>query len=475
MDLPDATPKQPSLPRMSEWEKHREIINQLYIQEDKTLKEVWDILTTQHDLALSKKQLEHLITQWGLRKNLTADEYREIYRRIQIRAKEGKATAVYVGGVAIPPTRLNRNIQRNIGITDKARLSSVYWPTMDLPQDISLVTPPQSPNSVNDTQSHSRAPVIEHSGFRPPAPSATISGSSYNGFQTRQPSKWFCKGCDLPFNNGKIYGRHMKNLHAEKPFFCEYCGITFVRPDYKKAHLSVCKAFLKTVPGTRSRSPPARELSNALKRSLANTSSSRSPSHDPLYRRVNIRDLDNQPTESQVLSLTSPPLSRQSGASETLPINPNPGDTSQPRFVSLRDLDQDSQPIDVEPQASSLIHPLPPSSARFSGIESSENSNFIGNNDTRSTHKPDNTPAADSPSQRSSKRLRTNGDLNSKLELVEMQSKIWRDECMALKEENVQLRTENTMLRRLVESLRSADAGSEHGSAPVNNINPNSP
>src|SRR5690242_13057173 len=48
---------------------------------------------------------------------------------------------------------------------------------------------------------------------------------------SQTPSKWYCEPCKRPFNNGKHYGQHKKNVHREKAFFCDFCATTFVRPD----------------------------------------------------------------------------------------------------------------------------------------------------------------------------------------------------------------------------------------------------
>ncbi|KAF9869838.1 hypothetical protein CkaCkLH20_12637 [Colletotrichum karsti] len=95
-----------------EWEKLRHVIRQLYLQEDRTLKDVLVILGTLHNFHPSKSQLEGKLKQWHMTKNMTPMEWKYLAKRIQKRRNQGKESSVYLSGMSLRPTRIERSTSR---------------------------------------------------------------------------------------------------------------------------------------------------------------------------------------------------------------------------------------------------------------------------------------------------------------------------------------------------------------------------
>ncbi|KAK8064675.1 hypothetical protein PG994_007313 [Apiospora phragmitis] len=61
-------------PSSREWAQHREVISRLYWEEDKTLKQVVDYMRTHHGFVASERMYKLRLKNWGLIKNLKAEE-----------------------------------------------------------------------------------------------------------------------------------------------------------------------------------------------------------------------------------------------------------------------------------------------------------------------------------------------------------------------------------------------------------------
>ncbi|KAF2145338.1 uncharacterized protein K452DRAFT_294994 [Aplosporella prunicola CBS 121167] len=94
-------------------EAHKETIRRLYLKEDKTKKEVKEAMESMYGFKASEKQYERQFKRWGFRKNLKAEEWKFVSRRLEKRKREGKETDLKIDGILVPRKKLQKEIDRN--------------------------------------------------------------------------------------------------------------------------------------------------------------------------------------------------------------------------------------------------------------------------------------------------------------------------------------------------------------------------
>ncbi|KAF3014727.1 hypothetical protein E8E14_008227 [Neopestalotiopsis sp. 37M] len=99
---------------VEDWELHKEKITTLYWDQDKTLKEVSEIMEKEHNLHATQKMYKHRIKLWGLTKNLSAGKVRKALWE----ASRGKATLPVIRGRVPGPASMKQEL--------KSRLPSEY-------------------------------------------------------------------------------------------------------------------------------------------------------------------------------------------------------------------------------------------------------------------------------------------------------------------------------------------------------------
>ncbi|TKA79708.1 hypothetical protein B0A49_01464 [Cryomyces minteri] len=120
-----------------EWESHRETITALYLVNDKELKEVRDIMYTQHGFPATERQYLRKINEWNITKNIKDADMRIIYRKFLMRRIEGKDTKFVVHGQEVDISKMHRFVQRKgIPTADLSKL-----PTHATPVYILGITP----------------------------------------------------------------------------------------------------------------------------------------------------------------------------------------------------------------------------------------------------------------------------------------------------------------------------------------------
>ncbi|KAI0171654.1 Clr5 domain-containing protein [Pestalotiopsis sp. NC0098] len=67
----------PAPPQRGDWERHKQRIAQLYLEENKPLREVADVMRIEHDFTATPKMYKQRFHQWDFRKNLKAGEVKK--------------------------------------------------------------------------------------------------------------------------------------------------------------------------------------------------------------------------------------------------------------------------------------------------------------------------------------------------------------------------------------------------------------
>ncbi|OCK89480.1 uncharacterized protein K441DRAFT_278185 [Cenococcum geophilum 1.58] len=97
----------------TEMDKHKITIQDLYLKEDRTLKEIMDIMAGSYDFVATKTQYERHFRKWGFRKNVNPSVWKFINHRQSKRKRAGKESDVYIDGVLVPKDKIRKEIGRN--------------------------------------------------------------------------------------------------------------------------------------------------------------------------------------------------------------------------------------------------------------------------------------------------------------------------------------------------------------------------
>ncbi|KAH8682697.1 Clr5 domain-containing protein [Xylariales sp. PMI_506] len=73
-----------------DWEVHRHLITQLYIDEERPLKDVMVIMKMAHDFHATEKMYKLRIRAWGLSKNLTSRDVPEMLQETLTHGSEAR-------------------------------------------------------------------------------------------------------------------------------------------------------------------------------------------------------------------------------------------------------------------------------------------------------------------------------------------------------------------------------------------------
>ncbi|KAL8782173.1 MAG: hypothetical protein Q9213_005644 [Squamulea squamosa] len=141
----------PNLP--SDWDEYRDIIQRLYVAEDKSLPEVVAEMEEKYQFVATERQYKRRISEWHLDKNVKDEEMRAIIAVEAIRLRQGKKSTFYVRGRLVDPKKIDRFSQRKR--IDRGALDSLpgmqqftttsYHPSSDyfsmLPANVRCSTP----------------------------------------------------------------------------------------------------------------------------------------------------------------------------------------------------------------------------------------------------------------------------------------------------------------------------------------------
>ncbi|KGO78279.1 hypothetical protein PITC_058920 [Penicillium italicum] len=146
-----STPISPQSPnvfrprRSDDWHEYREIIEQLYRNDQLKLRDVKRIMERDYKFFASEKQYKDRLAAWHVRKNIKAKEVHLMLRKQQKRAAQGKQTAFRVNGQNVDPKRIARFVRRygtswdtNRGKEPEAETQS---PEPQTPSDMTCYTP----------------------------------------------------------------------------------------------------------------------------------------------------------------------------------------------------------------------------------------------------------------------------------------------------------------------------------------------
>ncbi|KAI4268112.1 MAG: hypothetical protein LQ337_008032 [Flavoplaca oasis] len=96
----------------SDWEEYRDIVQRLYVTEDKSLPDVVDEMKRKHQFYATERQYKRRITEWQLDKNVKDEEMRAIIAVEAMRLRQGKKSTFHVRGRIVNRKKIDRFVQR---------------------------------------------------------------------------------------------------------------------------------------------------------------------------------------------------------------------------------------------------------------------------------------------------------------------------------------------------------------------------
>lgn len=107
-----------------DWATQRPYITTLYRDENRTLKDIMQIMQEQHQFFATVRMYKARFQKWGIEKKIKAEEAVEIFRQQTARAAAGKPTVAYIRGRRIDPDRLQRYRYRAAPVISKKIISA---------------------------------------------------------------------------------------------------------------------------------------------------------------------------------------------------------------------------------------------------------------------------------------------------------------------------------------------------------------
>ncbi|KAI1447710.1 hypothetical protein F5Y02DRAFT_415712 [Annulohypoxylon stygium] len=98
--------------RDGDWANYRDTITSLYLDQNKSLKEVMRIMREEYYFYATEKMYKIRFNKWGLHKKLRAHQVAELLVQRGKRAAVGKSSVSFVGGRKIDADRLNTYLRR---------------------------------------------------------------------------------------------------------------------------------------------------------------------------------------------------------------------------------------------------------------------------------------------------------------------------------------------------------------------------
>ncbi|RDW80899.1 hypothetical protein BP5796_05597 [Coleophoma crateriformis] len=155
-DLPQPRALRRSRQGNLDLEDHKDELKNLYLIEDKSLKEVMTIMHENHSLPISMKRYKDRFEAWGWRKNLPGEYAQWMVQKAHKRKREdGKETVFHYGGLQWDKAEAERSATRS-----KKPRSGTTAAVVETPSEIDYQTPSNTAISPQSARSPLRRSVI---------------------------------------------------------------------------------------------------------------------------------------------------------------------------------------------------------------------------------------------------------------------------------------------------------------------------
>ncbi|KAM0297386.1 hypothetical protein ACHAPM_009512 [Fusarium culmorum] len=128
--------KAPKIPH-EQWEAYRDVIKTLYLEQNKTIKEIGKFMSENYQFYATEKQYIRKVTvNWKLRKNTKKEEWEQASALVLKRKVAGKPTELTIHGKIIPDKKRKKETRRY------APKNLVGSPTFTVLETVVARTPP---------------------------------------------------------------------------------------------------------------------------------------------------------------------------------------------------------------------------------------------------------------------------------------------------------------------------------------------
>ncbi|RSL76111.1 hypothetical protein CEP51_010266 [Fusarium floridanum] len=97
---------------LSLWEREKEHIRALYLDQDKTLDELVKCMAEEHGFEATRAQYIRRLDSWKMRKYSTKEEWEYVDSLVRKRKLEGKESEIIMGGKSVPVKKLKKELGR---------------------------------------------------------------------------------------------------------------------------------------------------------------------------------------------------------------------------------------------------------------------------------------------------------------------------------------------------------------------------
>lgn len=94
------------------WERHRQIIQHLYLDEGQALDQVMDYMKANHEFEATEQAYKKKLRRWKISKNIPAPAMEHILAQIDIRQEQGKDSAIFWHDRPVDAEKIERSRQR---------------------------------------------------------------------------------------------------------------------------------------------------------------------------------------------------------------------------------------------------------------------------------------------------------------------------------------------------------------------------
>ena len=94
------------------WERHRQVIEHLYLDQGQPLEQVMAYMKSNHDFEATEQAYKKKLRRWKISKNIPAHAMECILLQMEARQEQGKESAIFWHGRPVDAEKIERSKQR---------------------------------------------------------------------------------------------------------------------------------------------------------------------------------------------------------------------------------------------------------------------------------------------------------------------------------------------------------------------------
>jgi tetratricopeptide (TPR) repeat protein len=295
-------------PSPEDWQLAKPLIEQLYVQQDRPLKEVRAYLAEHRNFLATERMFKQRLKEWGFdRKKVKAAEWRYMLRVTRQRRNEGKESAFRVNGKVIVWSNIRKHLKRKKKTEDEFLSAGLEAEAVE---DVVCYTPPSSPHlSVTQLTSAQALASAHRSAWSSKSPVKTTdelrSNSNYSFSPEPEPSG--SQNINFPKTHGAFAAPQFfqaaltpESYNCFSPSLSSDCSSI---PDPELQSIALRPINIKTLPPLDE--VAARKISRMMSGSLSQTFRGTQAEHPP--PNVSAASRSGRADASSTLSAFSPP------------------------------------------------------------------------------------------------------------------------------------------------------------------------